>query len=149
MLYMKLSKDLTVDELMKLVDCGVENIPLRHLIIQLKAKERELKAFGRFFAMLTLEMRMLCVLTEKLLADKILRHFDSITMKMSKSELDKLKLKTTHKRSHKRYTYCSLDFDKWNTRIRAKAVYRIFKILGQLFGKENLYTMWHPFFSRC
>lgn len=147
--YLSRPEDLTVEGLVDIIRGGAENIDEKHRVIQLKAKEKELKPKGRFFALLTLEMRMLAVVTEKLIADSVLQYFKQITMKSSSTKLQDEKLRLVAHQSHVTKAFISLDFEKWNSNFRAESTDPVFKCLDDLFGGSPLFTIWHRFFASC
>jgi hypothetical protein len=66
-----------------------EGLDLNDLIIGLRAKERESKIDGRFFAMMSWNLRLYFVVTEYLIKRDFLDLFPGITMKDSLNEIQK------------------------------------------------------------
>ncbi len=66
-----------------------KGLSLNNLIIGLRAKERESKVEGRFFAMMFWNLRLYFVVTEYLIKRDFLDLFSGITMKDSLDEVQK------------------------------------------------------------
>ncbi|DBA36550.1 TPA_asm: L [Erysimum trirhavirus 1] len=126
-------------------------------IIGVYPKEREENIKPRLFALMSFELRLYVVVTEEMLSDNILGYFPQITMTHSQLDLTKnIFTATRHqsteyskKMSNLVTISISMDFEKWNIKMRKSATYRVFRQLGLLFGMENLYTATHDILSRC
>ncbi|DBA36568.1 TPA_asm: L [Picris trirhavirus 1] len=126
-------------------------------IIGVYPKEREENIKPRLFALMSFELRLYVVVTEEMLSDNILDYFPQITMTHSQLDLTKSIFTATR---HQSTSYSkkvsnlvtisiSMDFEKWNIKMRKAATYRTFRQLGLLFGMEHLYTATHDILSRC
>ncbi|UYD62338.1 RNA-dependent RNA polymerase [Boana pugnax lyssa-like virus 1] len=121
------------------------------LIIGLKAKERELKREGRFFALMSWNLRLYFVITEKLLSDHILPLFDSLTMtdnlnKVFKKLIDRVKGQGLDDYSRVTWAF-HLDYEKWNNHQRMESTYDVFRVLDLVFGTKSVFTRTHEFFE--
>lgn len=125
-------------------------------IIGVYPKEREENLKPRLFALMSFELRLYVVVTEEMLSDNILGYFPQITMTHSQLELTKSIFTATRhqsteyskKLSNLVTISLSMDFEKWNIKMRKSATFRVFRQLGLLFGMENLFTATHDILSR-
>nr|WOC29236.1 L protein [Himastelon rhabdovirus 1] len=121
------------------------------LVIGLRAKERELKRIGRFFALMTLNLRYYFVITEMLIAKHILPLFGSLTMMDDLNKVFKKMVKCVPghgDQSLNHVTYAiHIDYDKWNNHQRYESTAPIFKVMDKAFGLSNTITRTHEFFQ--
>ncbi|DBA36531.1 TPA_asm: L [Alnus trirhavirus 1] len=126
-------------------------------IIGVYPKEREENIKPRLFALMSFELRLYVVVTEEMLADHILEYFPQITMTHSQLDLTKSIFTATRhqsteysKKSSNLVTISvSMDFEKWNIKMRKEATDEVFEQLGRLFGLPNLYKATHDILTRC
>jgi hypothetical protein len=125
-------------------------VPLLWLVVGLHPKERELKIEPRLFAMLVLEMRIYFCITEKNLADSILRYFPQQTMTSDEATLMKHFYEVTGKSpSDYQPIVISVDFVAWCQNWRKESTEDIFRQFDRLFGTPGLYTYTHEFFQQA
>ncbi|AHY85660.1 RNA-dependent RNA polymerase L [Almpiwar virus] len=126
---------------------------LEELIIGLRAKERELKIKGRFFALMSWALREYFVITEWLIKQHFLPLFEGLTMADDlNTVITKMINKTTghdHSSCTELITICNhLDYEKWNNNQRGKSNDPVFKVMGQFLGYPNLITRTHEVFEK-
>nr|ABZ81171.1 polymerase [Lyssavirus lagos] len=137
-------------EFLKSIDLG--GLKEDDLIIGLKPKERELKIEGRFFALMSWNLRLYFVITEKLLANHILPLFDALTMtdnlnKVFKKLIDRVTGQGL--RDYSRVTYAfHLDYEKWNNHQRLESTKDVFSVLDKAFGLSHVFSRTHEFFQK-
>ncbi|AFQ62098.1 polymerase [Ikoma lyssavirus] len=122
------------------------------LIIGLKPKERELKIEGRFFALMSWNLRLYFVITEKLLANHIIPLFDSLTMtdnlnKVFKKLIDRVTGQGLTDYSRVTYAF-HLDYEKWNNHQRMESTEHVFQVLDKVFGLKKVFSRTHEFFQK-
>nr|AYE39796.1 polymerase [Lyssavirus rabies] len=137
-------------EFLKSIDLG--GLPDEDLIIGLKPKERELKIEGRFFALMSWNLRLYFVITEKLLANYILPLFDALTMtdnlnKVFKKLIDRVTGQGLLDYSRVTYAF-HLDYEKWNNHQRLESTEDVFSVLDQVFGLKRVFSRTHEFFQK-
>nr|QIN55309.1 RNA polymerase [Lyssavirus australis] len=137
-------------EFLKSIDLG--GLPDDDLIIGLKPKERELKIEGRFFALMSWNLRLYFVITEKLLANYILPLFDALTMtdnlnKVFKKLIDRVTGQGLQDYSRVTYAF-HLDYEKWNNHQRLESTKDVFSVLDQVFGLKKVFSRTHEFFQK-
>jgi len=128
-----------------------EGLSLNDLIIGLRFKEYESKAEGRFFAMMSWNLRLYFVVTENLIKRDFLDLFPGITMKDSLNEVSNKIIKTSQGQasdSHCCYTN-RIDYEKWNNHQRYKFTAPVFTIMGKFYGLPRLFERTHLFFQEC
>ncbi|AZL49346.1 RNA-dependent RNA polymerase [Cuiaba virus] len=123
------------------------------LIIGLRVKERELKEGGRFFALMSWNLRQYFVVTELLIKKHFLPLFDGLTMADDMNTvITKMISKTggQDEESCKKVITISnhLDYEKWNNNQRGKSNNPVFKVMGQFLGYPNLILRTHEFFEK-
>ncbi|DBA36760.1 TPA_asm: L [Peat soil associated betacytorhabdovirus 2] len=149
---LKWMKDGVLDcpSLLSHVNENPRGLPKTHRIIGLYQKEREMNPVARMFALMSLILRSVMVVTEGLLADHVLPLIPGITMTYSMLDLTKEMIRATwRQRDIDKYsvTFCiNMDFEKWNLNMRQEATFPTFKILGDLFGLSNLYNRTYDLF---
>lgn len=141
-----------IDIRRKLDEINVNGLTSEELVIGLKAKERELKTEGRFFALMTLSLRIYFVATEWLIAKYILPVFPEITMGDSFVSLQKkifniTKTQTQSERSCVNFVV-SLDYEKWNAHQRSESTRAVFEVIDQSFGWTAVVARTHEFFQK-
>jgi len=113
-------------------------------------KERELKIDPRMFAILPYEARMYIVATEDMIAKHILPYFPQITKSWTSSDLIKSFQEWTNPMITKggkgvvRVIF-NMDFEKWNTNMRAEITEPIFRDIDNIMGYNNLISMTHEY----
>ncbi|DBA36541.1 TPA_asm: L [Chrysanthemum trirhavirus 1] len=148
-------EEVSCKEILKMVNNN--EFPDDWCIIGVYPKEREMNIKPRLFALMSFELRLYVVVTEEMLSDHILSYFPQITMTHSQLELTKSVFTATRhqstdysrKSSNIVTISISMDFEKWNIKMRKEATQYVFNQLGQLFGLDNLYTATHDILSRC
>lgn len=128
-------------------------LPDDDLIIGLKEKERELKRIGRFFTLMSWNLREYIVLTEYLIKKFYLPLFDGVTMSDGLSTIFKKMIQVTSGQSsdenRSTITYANhIDYEKWNNHQRGPAVNPVFTEMGKFFGLPNLFSRTHEFFEK-
>ncbi|YP_142354.1 L protein [Lyssavirus mokola] len=137
-------------DFLKSIDQG--GLPDDDLIIGLKPKERELKIDGRFFALMSWNLRLYFVITEKLLANHIIPLFDALTMtdnlnKVFKKLIDRVTGQGL--KDYSRVTYAfHLDYEKWNNHQRLESTKDVFSVLDRAFGMKKVFSRTHEFFQK-
>ncbi|AJR28289.1 polymerase [Kwatta virus] len=142
--------NLRVKEFLKKIDQdGFDN---DDLIIGLKAKERELKIIGRFFALLTWNLRTYFVLTELLIKEHFIPLFDGITMADDlKGVISKMINRSDGQGvdHYREITYANhMDYTKWNNHQRGAINNGIFEVMGKFLGYPNLIKRTHEIFEK-
>lgn len=121
------------------------------LIIGLKAKEREIKSKGRFFALMSWNLRQYFVMTEYLIKMNVLPLFKGLTMADNQTTLIKKMLKNTSGQGGDDYERVTIanhfDYSKWNNFQRKKATSPIFTVIGKFHGLPELFARTHQFFE--
>ncbi|AGO44084.1 L [Niakha virus] len=123
------------------------------LIIGLRAKERELKNKGRFFALMSWRLREYFVVTEYLIKKHYIPLFKGLTMADDLNTVIEKMIQSTsgHDREDSRrlVTVCNhLDYEKWNNNQRDESNHAVFKVMGQFLGFPNLITRTHEIFQK-
>lgn len=122
------------------------------LVIGLRAKERELKRIGRFFALMTFNLRLYFVVTEMMIANHILPLFPSLTMTSSMNKVFKKMAECApgHGTDHLTYlTYSEhFDYEKWNNHQRKESTEMVFRVIDKAFGFSNLIARTHDIFQQ-
>nr|WMD26762.1 polymerase protein [Aristolochia-associated cytorhabdovirus] len=136
--------------LLTLINVCPTGLPLIYLIVGLYPKEREVNPIARMFSLMTLLMRAYFVITEDMLSKHILPHLPNISMTYDLLKLTK-KITNVSRRQQNQIqggrTFCiNMDFEKWNLNFRKETTFHLFKTLGRLFGKQNLYNRTYDIF---
>nr|AXF38754.1 MAG: RNA-dependent RNA polymerase [Shelduck rhabdovirus] len=122
------------------------------LIIGLRAKERELKTQGRFFALMSWELREYFVVTEYLIKEHFVPLFKGLTMADDLTGVMKKLLSSTSGHGHDDYTSLTvsnhLDYSKWNNHQRKESNKYVFEVMGKFLGYPNLISRTHEFFEK-
>nr|UJG27959.1 putative L protein [Aksy-Durug Melophagus sigmavirus] len=123
-----------------------------HLIIGLKAKERELKIIGRFFALMSWQIRDYFVITEYLIKLHFVPLFKGLTMADDFTTVIGKMLENSSNQGESDYKQITIadhiDYTKWNNHQRGKANNPVFKVMGQFLGYPNLITRTHEIFEK-
>nr|AJG39202.1 RNA-dependent RNA polymerase [Wuhan Louse Fly Virus 8] len=129
-----------------------EGISLDHLVIGLKEKERELKIGGRFFALMSWEIRDYFVMTEYLIKTHFVPLFDGLTMADDLTTVIGKILRNTEGQgddSYENITFADhIDYEKWNNHQRAAGNNPTFRVMGQFLGYPNLIERTHEIFEK-
>ncbi|EJY57425.1 AAEL017355-PA [Aedes aegypti] len=122
------------------------------LVIALRAKEREIKEKGRFFAMMAWELREYFVVTEHLIKTHFVPLFHGLTMADDhNSVIEKMLLASDAQNPDdpSQVNYANhLDYSKWNNHQRGEANDPVFRVMGQFLGLPNLLVRTHEFFGK-
>ncbi|ACX83613.1 RNA-dependent RNA polymerase [Hapavirus ngaingan] len=129
-----------------------EGLPRDCLAIGLKAKEREVKLVGRFFSLMTWELREYFVCTEYMIKQFFIPLFQGLTMADDMQEVLKKLLSSSSGQGLDNYNLISIanhfDYEKWNNHQRYASNCHVFKVMGQCFGLPNLFLRTHEFFEK-
>ncbi|AFR23540.1 polymerase [Adelaide River virus] len=121
------------------------------LVIGLKAKERELKIEGRFFSLMSYDMRDYFVMTEYLIKKYYVPLFKGLTMADDQNTVVKKMLKVSKGQGltdYKEITFANhLDYEKWNNYQRRESNGPVFRVMGQFLGLPHLIERTHEFFE--
>ena len=108
-------------------------------------------AEGRFFCLMSEEIRNYFVLTELLIKKHLLPLFSSITMADSMNELTKKMMSQTIKQGASDYSEISisnhLDYEKWNNHQRYESTAPVFEVMGKFLGLPFIYEKTHKIFQ--
>nr|AXF38662.1 MAG: RNA-dependent RNA polymerase [Duck rhabdovirus] len=129
-----------------------QGLPQDALIIGLRAKERELKRQGRFFALMSWELREYFVVTEYLIKEHFVPLFNGLTMADDLTGVIQKMLRSTRGHGHDDYTSLTisnhLDYSKWNNHQRKESNKYVFEVMGKFLGYPNLIARTHEFFEK-
>ncbi|APG78762.1 RNA-dependent RNA polymerase [Drosophila immigrans sigmavirus] len=135
--------------LKKVNDYGLE---LEHLIIGLKAKEREIKEEGRFFSLMSWALREYFVITEYLIKEFFVPLFSGLTMADDLTTVIKKMLNNTIGQGGVDYQNICIanhfDYEKWNNHQRKESNNPVFRVMGQFLGYPELICRTHEFFEK-
>ncbi|UYL95605.1 MAG: RNA-dependent RNA polymerase [Yushu Rhabd tick virus 2] len=138
-----------VDFLQQVNDQG---LPPDSLTIGLKGKEREIKNVGRFFSLMTWDLREYFVSTEYLIKVYYVPLFEGLTMADDLKSVTKKILECTVGHGQAGCVLISfanhLDYEKWNNHQRKKSTAPVFRVMGQFFGLPNLFAITHDLFEK-
>ncbi|QIQ19254.1 polymerase [Perhabdovirus trutta] len=128
-----------------------EGLPKESLIIGLKGKERELKKAGRFFSLMSWELREYFVITEYLIKTHYVPLFKGLTMADDMTEVVKKMLERSQGQGEEDYEHISIanhiDYEKWNNHQRKASNGPVFRVMGQFLGYPSLIEKTHDFFQ--
>nr|QMP82217.1 RNA-dependent RNA polymerase [Lepidopteran rhabdo-related virus OKIAV3] len=134
-----------------LTDVSTHGLNTQSLIIGLCAKEKELKEKGRYFALMSWDMREYFVSTEYLIKEHFLGYFSGITMADDQSKLVKKMLQNTVGQGRDDYKMITIanhiDYEKWCNSQSYESTKPIFDVMGNCFGLQNLFSMTHLIFQ--
>ncbi|DAZ87956.1 TPA_asm: L protein [Psilorhabdovirus 1] len=144
------SEEINIEQFIKTID--QEGINRDDLVIGLRAKERELKRIGRFFALMTFKLRLYFVTTELMISKHILPLFPSLTMTNSLNDIFKKMIACvpghgTDQSEHISYAE-HFDYEKWNNHQRYESTAPIFRVIDKAFGLSNVITRTHEIFQQ-
>ncbi|AJR28401.1 polymerase [Klamath virus] len=129
-----------------------EGLPDNALCIGLRPKERELKRVGRFFALMSWELREYFVFTEFLIKEHYIPLFHGLTMADDMTGVIRKLLESSNGQGLDTYESITisnhLDYSKWNNHQRYESNCHVFKVMGQFLGYPNLISRTHEFFKR-
>ncbi|AJR16768.1 RNA polymerase [Zahedan rhabdovirus] len=121
------------------------------LVIGLKAKERELKDAGRYFALMSWRLRLYFVITEYLIKLHFVPLFSGLTVADDLTTMTKKLLTATKGQGldtyDKIYVANSLDYEKWNNRQRFESNNPVFTVMGKFLGYPNIISLTHIAFQ--
>ncbi|UNP59548.1 L protein [Rhizoctonia solani rhabdovirus 2] len=128
-----------------------EGISTNDLIIGLKAKERELKVEGRYFALLSWKLREYFVMTEYLIKEHFVPLFDGLTMADNYEEVMKKMMSSSSNQGSSDYLSLTIanhiDYSKWCNSQSFESTYAVFKVMDQFLGYNALIARTHYFFE--
>lgn len=129
-----------------------EGLPRDSLVIGLKGKEREIKKNGRFFALMSWDLREYFVMTEYLIKTFYVPLFQGLTMADDLKSVTKKILRCTLNQglnSYKGVSFANhVDYEKWNNHQRKEATDPVFRVMGQFLGMPELFYRTHEFFQK-
>nr|AHD46130.1 RNA-dependent RNA polymerase [Eel virus American] len=129
-----------------------DGLPKDSLIIGLKGKERELKKAGRFFSLMSWELREYFVITEYLIKTHYVPLFKGLTMADDMTEVVKKMLERSQGQGEDDYEHVSIanhiDYEKWNNHQRKESNGPVFRVMGQFLGYPSLIEKTHDFFEQ-
>lgn len=119
-------------------------------IVSLYPKEKELKALARLFGMLTLEMRSTFACTEHNIAEQVFPYLSAQTMTRSKTAIQQIFYRLTECKETELLNHflATIDYSRWNLRMRGSGVNYIAADLNAMFGTRRLFTFAHEFFQK-
>ncbi|AEI17640.1 L gene product [Kotonkan virus] len=122
------------------------------LVIGLKAKERELKDAGRFFSLMSWELREYFVFTEYLIKEHFVPLFKGLTMADDLQTVIKKMIDVSAGQGTETYENITIanniDYEKWNNYQRYDSNSAIFTVMGQFLGYPKLIARTHEFFEK-
>ncbi|APG78847.1 RNA-dependent RNA polymerase [Xingshan nematode virus 4] len=122
------------------------------LVIGLKGKEREVKRIGRFFSLMSWELRMYFVVTEYLIKKFFVPLFSGLTMADDYNSVIKKMLDRATGQGESDYQYITFanhfDYSKWNNTQRGAANDPVFLVMGKFLGLPKLFVRTHEFFEK-
>ncbi|UOX72918.1 RNA-dependent RNA polymerase [Wenzhou Rhinolophus pusillus ledantevirus 1] len=122
------------------------------LIIGLKGKEREVKIKGRFFSLMSWDLREYFVVTEYLIKEHFVPLFNGLTMADDMTTVISKLMDRTQGQGGSDYNQICIanhiDYEKWNNHQRKEATGPVFKVMGQFLGFPNLIYRTHEFFEQ-
>ncbi|AAX47602.1 RNA polymerase [Tupaia virus] len=127
-------------------------LPDDALCIGLRPKERELKRAGRFFALMSWELREYFVFTEYLIKEHFIPLFKGLTMADDMTGVIKKLLECSNGHGETDYSNITisnhLDYSKWNNHQRYESNKYVFQVMGSFLGYPNLISRTHEFFQK-
>ncbi|AIW61115.1 RNA-dependent RNA polymerase [Harrison Dam virus] len=135
--------------LQEINDHGLEK---KWLLIGLKAKERELKIIGRYFALLSWKLREYFVITEYLIKTNFIHLYDGLTMADDLKGVMMKLLSRSDGQGTPDYSSITIanhiDYSKWNNHQRKESNQYVFRVMGQFMGYPKLFERTHEFFEK-
>ncbi|UBB42393.1 RNA-dependent RNA polymerase [Wufeng Rhinolophus pearsonii tupavirus 1] len=127
-------------------------LPSDCLCIGLRPKERELKRSGRFFALMSWELREYFVFTEYLIKEHYIPLFKGLTMADDMTGVIKKLLENSNGHGEEDYQHITisnhLDYSKWNNHQRLDSNKYVFRVMGCFLGFPRLIERTHEFFQK-
>lgn len=118
-------------------------------MIALKAKEREIKIKGRFYALMSWGLREYFMFTEYLIEENINSLFDGLTMAYDQNTIVKKMLDSASGQGYDIIGHANhLDYQKWNNHQKREATEPVFPVMGQFYGLPNLFSRTHEMFEK-
>ncbi|AJR28347.1 polymerase [Kern Canyon virus] len=121
--------------------------------IGLKPKEREQKIDGRFFSLMSWDLREYFVITEYLIKTHFVPLFNGLTMADDLTTVITKLLDRTQGQGGADYeNICianHIDYEKWNNHKRYEATRYVFEVMGKFLGYPRLIEMTHLIFQEC
>lgn len=134
----------------KIDESGVDE---DNLIIALREKERELKIKGRYFALMSWELREYFVVTEYLIKEHFVPLFAGLTMADDYQTVLKKMLDNTTGQGQESYENLTIanhiDYSKWCNSQSHEATHPIFSVMDKFLGFRNLISRTHSIFQKC
>lgn len=125
---------------------------LDQLIIGLKPKERELKVEGRFFSLMSWELREYFVMTEYLIKTFFVPLFKGLTMADDLTEVTKKMMESVNGQGLDDYSNICIanhiDYEKWNNHQRIESNGPVFEVMGKFLGFPKLIYRTHEIFQK-
>lgn len=132
-------------------DVAENGLSVEALIIGQNAKEKELKEQGRYFALMSWDMREYFVATEYLIKTNFMKYFKGLTMADDQSTLIKKMLDNTSGQGLSNYSHITIanhiDYEKWCNTQSLESTSEIFNVMGSAYGIKELFTQTHNFFN--
>ncbi|AJG39126.1 RNA-dependent RNA polymerase [Shayang Fly Virus 2] len=129
-----------------------EGLDLNALIIGLKEKEREIKINGRFFSLMSWDLRDYFVITEYLIKTHFVPLFYGLTMADDMTTVVRKMMENTSGQGSDDYEHIGianhLDYEKWNNHQRYQSTEPVFTVMGKFLGYPNLIARTHEFFEK-
>nr|APG78763.1 RNA-dependent RNA polymerase [Hubei dimarhabdovirus virus 4] len=136
-------------EFLRTVD--LHGLQFDDLVIGLKGKEREIKRKGRFYSLMSWNLRQYFVVTEYLIKKHYVPLFDGLTMADDMSQVMKKLIRVTEGQGTDDYQKISianhLDYEKWNNHQRHAATFPVFHVMDKFLGFQRLISRTHEFFE--
>lgn len=127
-------------------------IPIEQLIIGLMAKEREQKIDGRFFSLMSWDIRDYFVMTEYLIKTHFVPLFKGLTMADDLTTVIGKILENSRGQGEADYENLTItdhiDYEKWNNHQRGEANNPIFLVMGKFLGYPHLIERTHEIFEK-
>ncbi|DAZ90868.1 TPA_asm: polyprotein [Zea virus 1] len=124
-------------------------LPENECTIGMYEKEREIKIVARMFSLMSENMRNYFVLTEELIANRILPLFPEITMKDPLNVLQKKLWTMGGVNDIGTYnTNINIDFSKWNLNMREDLTRGLFLEIDRMFGYTNVISRTYEIFEK-
>ncbi|AEA49879.1 RNA-dependent RNA polymerase, partial [Muscina stabulans sigmavirus] len=122
------------------------------LVIGLKEKEREIKIYGRFFSLMSWELREYFVVTEYLIKKYYVPLFYGLTMADNLTTVMRKMMESSNGQGLNDYSQISIanhiDYEKWNNHQRKDSTFPVFKVMGQFLGYPMLIARTHELFEK-
>ena len=134
------------------MEINKNGISPEHLLIGLKAKERELKRIGRFFSLMSWVVREYFVSTEYLIKEFFVPLFSGLTMADDLSSVLKKMMDTSSGQGNDDYERVTIanhiDYEKWNNFQRKESNELVFRVMGQFIGMKEIFVKTYDIFEK-